>query len=154
MISRLDDKTFLQVVNHTPLVSIDLLIKNYNDGSFLLGQRCNEPARGFWFVPGGRIFKNETLATAFQRLTHEELGCEQLISTATFSGCYEHFYQENFAGADNINTHYVVLAYELKVAEVPGHLPAAQHSQFNWFSIEEILHNKLIHQFTRDYFTT
>ncbi|MHC5075082.1 MAG: GDP-mannose mannosyl hydrolase, partial [Planctomycetota bacterium] len=48
------DDEFINVIKLTPLVSIDLLIKNA-DGKYLLGLRENEPAGNYWFVPGGRI---------------------------------------------------------------------------------------------------
>ncbi|WP_338062250.1 NUDIX domain-containing protein [Vibrio variabilis] len=68
----LDKETFTTVIESTPLVSIDLLIEN-SKGQVLLGLRNNRPAQGFWFVPGGRILKNEKLDDAFMRLCQEEL---------------------------------------------------------------------------------
>ncbi|WP_324295571.1 NUDIX domain-containing protein [Rheinheimera sp. UJ51] len=61
----LDNSTFSTVLASTPLVSIDLLIEN-TKGEILLGERKNRPAQGFWFVPSGRILKNESLAAAFK----------------------------------------------------------------------------------------
>jgi len=46
------------------LVSIDLIIRNARD-EVLLGLRSNEPAKGFYFVPGGMIRKGERLGEAF-----------------------------------------------------------------------------------------
>ncbi|MDP2000518.1 MAG: hypothetical protein Q8K22_13130 [Rhodoferax sp.] len=54
----LDFDTFLDVVNHTPLVAVDLVLVR-GGHEVLLGLRNNRPAQGFWFVPGGRILKNE-----------------------------------------------------------------------------------------------
>ena len=69
----LDKETFRTVVRSAPLVSIDLVVIN-SQGQVLLGQRTNRPAQGFWFVPGGRILKNEAMAAAFLRLSKAELG--------------------------------------------------------------------------------
>lgn len=60
----------------TPLVAIDLIVRS--EEKVLLGRRTNEPAKGFFFVPGGRIFKGETARTAFQRITLAELGFERV----------------------------------------------------------------------------
>ena len=60
----LTDDKFLDVIKATPLVAIDLIIKN-SSGFVLLGKRFNRPARGFWFVPGGRIRKDETLENQY-----------------------------------------------------------------------------------------
>jgi hypothetical protein len=40
-----------------PLVSIDLIIRD-NADRVLLGLRNNEPAKGYFFVPGGIILKD------------------------------------------------------------------------------------------------
>lgn len=42
----LDRETFKTIVDKTPLISIDLVVKN-TAGKVLLGQRLNRPAQGF-----------------------------------------------------------------------------------------------------------
>jgi len=69
----LDTKTFKTVIASTPLIAIDLIVVNERK-EILLGKRLNQPAKNYWFVPGGRILKNETLDNAFKRLTLTELG--------------------------------------------------------------------------------
>lgn len=64
---------FATVIRLTPLVAIDLVVRD-PDGRVLLGRRTYEPARNLFFVPGGRITKNETRSAAFERLSREELG--------------------------------------------------------------------------------
>ena len=64
---------FLEVVRLAPLVAIDLIVADA-DSRVLVGQRRNRPARGTWFVPGGRIRKDERLDAAFTRLVETELG--------------------------------------------------------------------------------
>ena len=56
----LDEARFLEVIDRAPLVSIDLVVVD-PDQRVLCGWRVNQPARGFWFVPGGRILKGEAL---------------------------------------------------------------------------------------------
>ncbi|WP_156484218.1 NUDIX domain-containing protein, partial [Kluyvera intermedia] len=69
----LSQQAFATVVESTPLISIDLIVEN-EQGEILLGKRTNRPAQGYWFVPGGRVQKDESLADAFARLTEAELG--------------------------------------------------------------------------------
>ena len=64
----LDKDTFSTVIENAPLISIDLVVKNSED-KILLGQRVNKPAKNSWFVPGGRIYKDESIEQAFQRIT-------------------------------------------------------------------------------------
>ena len=58
----LDDQIFKTVVDSSPLISIDILIKKGN--KILLGRRVNKPAQGYFFSIGGRINKNETIENA------------------------------------------------------------------------------------------
>jgi hypothetical protein len=85
--------TFRTVVASTPLVSIDLLVCDAR-GRYLVGRRLNPPAQGSWFVPGGRIRKNERLAVALCGLQRDELGTEVALGDPAFAGVYEHFYED------------------------------------------------------------
>lgn len=147
--SWLDLNKFKKVIMFTPLISIDFLIRNEN-GEYLLGLRTNRPAQGFWFVPGGRVFKNEPLDVAFKRLTREELGVELERSQADFKGLYEHFYYDSMF-SKNISTHYIVLAYEVEVTQKKILLNEQQHSQCKWVKNENF-HTLKIHAYTLDYF--
>ena len=148
---RLGPEEFLQVVELTPLVSIDLIVRDA-DGRVLLGRRTNEPAKGFWFVPGGRIHKDERIAAAFRRITAAELGKPFDIASAKFIGVFEHLYPTNFAAKPGVGTHYVVLAYELVTSELPEELPADQHGEFEWFDVQRIIKTDSVHENTRAYF--
>jgi len=145
----LDNATFSTVIDSAPLVSIDIIVRN-SQGQILLGERKNRPAQGYWFVPGGRILKNESLASAFSRLTLAELGAEFSITTATLQGPYDHFYTDSVFGAAP-TTHYVALAYCLSVSELTS-LPEQQHSAYLWFEIADLLSHPLVHQHTKAYF--
>ena len=148
---RLSCEEFLEVVERTPLVSIDLIVRR-TDRRVLLGRRTNEPAKGCWFVPGGRIHKNERLADAFRRICEAELGQPFAINDAKFLGVFEHLYPANFAERPGTGTHYIVLAYELRVNDLPDRLPADQHAEFDWFDEQRILETDAVHQNTRAYF--
>ena len=149
----LDDKTFRSIVASTPLISLDLVIQNCK-GEILLGQRLNRPAQGIWFVPGGRILKNETMDAAFSRLTGDELGRAFQRSEAHMLGAYEHFYANSVFGdsADAPDTHYVVLAYQLVLAEgeelQPPHI---QHDSYRWWPLTEAQASEEVHDNTRAY---
>src|SRR4051812_15768623 len=45
-----------------------------SDGRLLLVQRANEPGRGRWSIPGGRVEPGEDDATALRREMEEETG--------------------------------------------------------------------------------
>ena len=144
----LDKEIFSNIIEYTPLVSIELMVKN-NIGEVLLGQRINEPAKDFWFVPGGRIYKNETLDKAFKRIVKDELGIELSRKDSKFHGLFEHFYNNNVFNND-FSTHYVALAHEIHV--VYNIKTNNQHSSYRWFNIDELLSRDDVNKYTKEYF--
>lgn len=142
---------WLAVVRNAPLVSIDLILIDPAE-RVLLGWRNNQPARDTWFVPGGVIRKNERLDDAFRRIAHAELGLSLERRQAQLLGVYEHFYDSNFAGVADVDTHYVVVAYRCAIAQLPV-LADSQHRELRWFSRDELLAEPAVHANTRAYFT-
>ncbi|EHM45355.1 GDP-mannose mannosyl hydrolase [Yokenella regensburgei] len=146
----LKHEDFATVVRSTPLISLDLIVENAR-GEFLLGKRNNRPAQGYWFVPGGRVQKDETLADAFVRLTQAELGLSLPLSAGAFYGVWQHFYDDNFSG-DDFSTHYVVLGFRLQVDEQQLALPDSQHNDYRWLTPEQLLAADNVHDNSRAYF--
>ncbi len=142
----LDNQTLKIVINSTPLISIDLLVKK--DNLILLGKRINKPAQGYLFSIGGRVYKNETINSAMMRIARDELNIV-LESTPGFIGVFEHFYDDSIY--QDVSTHYVNLAYEIEIEEIPN-LPAEQHNEYQWFTIDELLKSKQVHKYVKDYF--
>jgi colanic acid biosynthesis protein WcaH len=145
---KLTDEQLLQVISVAPLVSIDLVIRD-SEGRILLGRRVNNPAKGTWFVPGGRIYKNEDLDEAFERICIAEVGQTASRSDAKFIGPFTHIYGDNFTCTDGIGTHYVVLAYELHLTKQFILEKSAQHSEFKWFAPDDV--DSDIHKNSRNY---
>ncbi|MDG4812251.1 GDP-mannose mannosyl hydrolase [Hydrogenovibrio sp. 3SP14C1] len=142
---------FSNLIQMAPLVSIDLIVES--QGKYLLGKRLNSPAKNFWFVPGGRIFKNEKISDALERIAKKELNIDVNTVSSYFFGSFEHFYNDSYV-SEKISTHYVVLAYKLfadmDIDELA--LPLAEHSKYQLFTIDEILENNCVHKHTQDYF--
>lgn len=145
----LPDEIFKSVIQHTPLISIDLIIRN-EQSEVLLGKRVNAPAKGYWFVPGGRVCKNETLDDAFVRLIKEELGIESGMTRADakFLGVFEHFY-DDCVFCDDVGTHYIVLAYELNFDSDVIIKLNSQHFEYNYVCN---LEGKRVHPYSLNYF--
>ncbi|MDU5452526.1 GDP-mannose mannosyl hydrolase [Pseudescherichia vulneris] len=146
----LSQEDFATVVRSTPLISIDLIVENAR-GEFLLGKRTNRPAQGYWFVPGGRVQKDEPLAQAFERLTQAELGVRLPLTAGEFYGVWQHFYDDNFSGSD-FSTHYIVLGFRLKLNQADLALPDAQHEAYRWLTPEALIADENVHDNSRAYF--
>jgi colanic acid biosynthesis protein WcaH len=148
----LSEADFLDVVRLTPLVSIDLIVTDGNR-RVLVGQRRNRPAQGTWFVPGGRIKKDESIDVAFTRIVNDELGVASVErSSSRLYGVFEHRYSDNFAGAPGITTHYIVIAYAMNLT---GTVPIGrfdQHSNYAWLLPDELLGREDVHDNTKAYF--
>lgn len=145
----LDDEAFLKVIETMPLVSIDLIIRN-EQGQVLLGKRVNRPAAGFWFVPGGRIWKNERVNDAFKRISRNEIGVD--LAGGKLLGVFDHIYDDNFAGKQGVNTQYDVLAYEYQLESATKLRPDTQHSELRWWDVDSLLARDDVHENTKAYF--
>lgn len=146
----LSSAEFEKVVASTPLFSIDLVVRNVA-GEILLGRRTNRPAQNFWFVPGGRVLKNETLDSAFTRLSRKELGVRVERSQCGFLGLYEHFYEDSVFG-DRPSTHYIVAGYLLdRVSTTDMQLPLEEHIEYRWWRKGEIAASPEVHENTKLY---
>jgi colanic acid biosynthesis protein WcaH len=148
----LPDGIFQQGIATLPLVSIDLIVRDTKSGTYLLGLRKNRPAINYWFVPGGRIRKNETLGHAFTRITEDELGRPFEIESARWEGVFQHFYEE-CVFAEGVSTHYIVLAYVLEIHRESLVLPNDQHSDYAWKFKREILNSSRVHPHSQEYFS-
>jgi len=148
---KFSDREFLEIIDKTPLVSIDLIIEN-TEGKTLLGKRNNKPAQHYWFVPGGRIRKNETLDKAVKRISKTELGFEISMHQVDLIGAFDHIYDDNFSAAEGINTHYVALGHHYKIKDNIHITTDTQHNEIAWLSIEELLARNDVHQNSKAYF--
>lgn len=155
MCQKLSQADFDRLREMAPLVSIDLIVDD-DKGRVLLGRRKNEPAKGTWFVPGGRIRKDERLSKAFERIVDEELrgiAISRDIKDATFVGVFEHHYPAAQLEPTTTSIHYVVLAYSIDGPKLdPNVLPVSQHSEWTKFEISELLRSEEVHDNTKAYF--
>ena len=139
----LAEAQFTATVAVVPLVSVDLCIIDAT-GRLLVGLRRNAPAQGYWFTPGARIRKNETIANAMVRLGQDELGLSaEVVSRAVLMGAWDHFYADSrFDGA--VSTHYVNLPSWISLStEEASMLNASlqakqdQHDAWRWLTANE-----------------
>lgn len=144
----LSAQTFSNVIEHAPLISIDLCI--VHQGKILLGKRNNPPAKDFYFTPGGRIYKNEPWQDAMQRIGQDELGLDIQVSNWQLMGMWDHFYKDSIINKD-ISTHYVNMPYYFEVSILPDLSSDSQHSSLSWFELSRCQSNDTIHPYTQNY---
>lgn len=121
------DDDWRTIVANVPIVSVDLVIRR--DGGIVLGRRSNEPAEGYWFVPGGRVRKKETRREAVHRIARDELGIA--VEVVESVGAFEHIYDAS--ELDGIDSkHYLANGYVVDVVDGEP-VPDDQHDAFRTF---------------------
>jgi colanic acid biosynthesis protein WcaH len=144
---------YLAIVRAMPISTIDLIVRD-PDNRVLLGWRKNRPAKDSWFVPGGRLLKNETMRDGFGRICRVELGIEVSFSEAVFRGVYELFFDDNFAEVEGVGTHNISIAFDLRLGSriSADALRPEQHSDYRWFAVEELIQAPDVHPGAKTYF--
>lgn len=110
---------FNRIINYTPLVSIDLIIKN-SIGEYLLNLRGRHPAYHKWFFFGGSIKKPEKPRDAFIRICNREFFKRIKVDfkDAKLTKLAVHQYKENRSSYVNKienGIQYFVLCYEYEI---------------------------------------
>ena len=67
-------KLYNQILENIPIPCVDIAII-YN-GAVLIVKRKDRPAKGQWWVPGGRVLKGEMMSDTAKRKSKEEVGIE------------------------------------------------------------------------------
>jgi ADP-ribose pyrophosphatase YjhB (NUDIX family) len=107
-----------------PQVAVGAVV--VRDNSLLMVKRAQEPARGLWSIPGGRLQRGEYLTDAVRREVKEETGLD--VEVGDLLGLFE------VVG----DPHYVILDY---LASAPdGSEPSADDdvSEVRWVPLDEI----------------
>ena len=145
----LDAEAFKGVINNTPLVSIDLCL--VCEDQLLLGKRNNNPLKGEWFTPGGRIHKNESWQNALLRIAKAELGLYDItVENFFLMGVWDHFYN-NSALDQDISTHYVNLPHYIVLESRPLITVDNQHDDVQWFDLAVVTDGKKFNPYMRNY---
>lgn len=70
--SFIPQKLYNDILSNMPIACVDIAIVAY--GSVLLVMRNDPPAKGQWWVPGGRVLKGEMMTETAARKAREEVG--------------------------------------------------------------------------------
>ena len=118
----IDEELFQKIRESMPLASVDLLV--VHGGRLLLMRRLNEPGRGVWFLPGGRIRYGETLREAVLRELEEETGLTPTRIEA--KGSMSHIWPD---------AHYVTTFFRIDVEDDDVRINP-EHGEYMW--VEEL----------------
>jgi len=144
----LPEDVFLLVSSVTPMVNVDLLVRD-GEGRILLSWR-DDPYSGVgWHVPGGIVRFKERLETRIQKTAKNELGTEVLYEPTPLA-CEELFRED-----DGARSHFISFIYDCQLSEgyeIPAANTPLQPGALAWHAVfpENMIS---IHGFYRRYFS-
>lgn len=134
----IDKELFEKCVDNLPILCVDGLIISGN--KILLLKRNNEPAKGEWWFPGGRVFKNETLDDAIIRKSKEETNLDVVIEKQL---CV---YETIFEKKHTVNVCYVLSLTSSFIKLNDDHI------EFDWFDLMNLpILDDRVHQVIKKY---
>lgn len=126
----ISDTEYKKIMEYMPVVCVDGLIINENR-EFLLVKRKNEPLKNEYWLPGGRLHKNEKLEEAIKRKMTEELNIEVEIIKSL--GYFEEFF-DNTVQEVNGGFHALSIVFLLKLKNANIKLDN-QSTDWKWFKV-------------------
>ncbi len=135
----IENELYSQILRVMPIPCIDLIIEDAL-GRLLLARRANEPARGQWWFPGGRIHYLETRLQAAKRKLKEECGLEavRMIELGTYDVIVT-------KSDDSAKIHGITTIFHVHVGRQIAYVLDSQNSEAEWLSPEEWLKLGLPH---------
>jgi 8-oxo-dGTP diphosphatase len=97
-----------------------------NDGALLMVQRAQDPGRGLWSIPGGRVERGEYLADALAREVKEETDLD--VAVGDLLGIAE------IVG----DPHYVILDFEASLSGTNEPTAAGDVAEVRWVPLDKI----------------
>lgn len=133
----IEKSEFMNFLEKMPLACVDLVIAH--EGKILLIKRTQNPAKGEWWTPGGRIFKNEKAEDAAKRKALEETGLKVKIVKPL--GFFQYFSNTGYFREVESGAHCITCAFLVEPeGEVKVNLDETSGS-FKWIiKIDEELH--------------
>lgn len=129
-------KQYAYILANMPIICVDVAI--FFEGKVLLVKRNNEPAKGEWWFPGGRLFKNESLETCALRKAKEETGLDCQVVKEIYHAVTD------FGAIHSINFCYLLLT------ESDNVVLDSQSKEFKWIDdIKEGYHPYMFNCLTR-----
>lgn len=125
------DDLYRKILIVLPIPCVDLLVVD-PDGRVLLVKRRNEPAKGLWWVPGGRVHFHELRAAAALRKLQEECGLQ--AAGAPIEICTEDLILPD--GCDG-NSHVIATVFRIDVGSNLAVVLDAQSEAAEWRTPEQ-----------------
>jgi colanic acid biosynthesis protein WcaH len=140
------EKIYKESIKSLPICSVDVLFFNKEKNRILLFKRSNNPAKGWYYSPGGRLWKNKDFAEMAKIQMKKELEIN-IDKKKLFGGLVmtEKFRNSVFSGIGTHNVN-IFFGYILKEKEKEDIILDSQHEKFQWMKLDD----KRIHPYVRE----
>jgi colanic acid biosynthesis protein WcaH len=120
------DELYARILDSMPIACVDIAV--VARGGVLLVKRKDAPARGEWWVPGGRVLKGEMMRETAARKAREEVGIECHVGPIIHTA--ETIFPDGPGGIPVHSINSCFLLYPVSPADVPR--LDDHHAQFCW----------------------
>lgn len=110
-----------------PQIAVGAIV--IHDGALLMVQRAQDPGKGLWSLPGGRVERGEYLADALRREVEEETGLT--VEMGELAGILE---------VPGDEFHYVILDFHATLDGDATPVPGTDAGDVRWVPLKEVAH--------------
>ena len=126
----ISEKEYCRILSLMPIACVDIILAKGRSKEFLLIKRKDEPVKGYFWFPGGRILKGEHILEAAARKLKEEVGVD--LKPERIVGAYETLFPTARAGIKG-GTHTVNAVVLVRIKKgVPIRFDS-HHTNAKWF---------------------
>lgn len=131
----IDKDLYVKILDSVPIATVDIVILNKKKDKVLLFKRSNNPLKGVYYTPGGRINKNEPINNAVVRKMKEELDLDLNLNNLKYLGIIEEFFEKS--SFENIKVHCINVVYSYILEDNIEINLDQQHENYNWFDVKD-----------------
>ena len=139
----ISEDLYSQIRRVMPISCVDLVVSDER-GCVLLVKRKNEPAKGQWWFPGGRVHYKETRVAAAARKLQEECGLEAVSMEEL--GTYDVILDMPL---NNLPSHGITTLFHIRVRERRTLKLDNQSVTADWRTLQE-WQNEGLHPFVQN----
>ena len=110
----IEESLYKDIISNIPILCVDVVL--WHEDMIILIKRTSEPFKGVYWVIGGRVKKNETLANAAIRKIKEETNLD--VNRVNMIGIYEDEYDESAFGKIEGKYHTVAVVFHAKIDDI------------------------------------
>lgn len=125
---------YREILDSTPVCTVDVLFFNSDKTRTLLFKRENEPMKGSYFSIGGRLLKNESFADCAVRQALREAGVIVKKDGLILGGVQEELHPNSVFEGVSYHAVDIFYGYVLDTEEIKLD---SQHSDYQWFSVTD-----------------